>query len=193
MIMRRPEVTLRLMRDMHDVGLDLHIDDFGTGYSSLETLHRSPVDAFKIDRPFIRELTPGDRSADLVRVIVAMRRALGLEMVAGGIETAAQLAFLREIGCASGQGFRFRARVPADQVPHLLGRTPEPGRTRSATPRRPGPASALDATRGCRTAGAACGPSWWLTPAGRAAPRRSRPWSRAPRACRSRRPVRREA
>ena len=52
--MRRPEVTLRLMRDMHDVGLDLHIDDFGAGCSSLETLHRFPVDAFKIDRAFIR-------------------------------------------------------------------------------------------------------------------------------------------
>ncbi len=137
-IMRRPEVALRLMRDMHDAGLELHIDDFGTGYSSLETLHRFPVDAFKIDRAFIRELTPGDRSADLVRAIVAMGHALGLEMVAEGIETAQQLAFLRKIGCASGQGFLFSAGVPADEVPHLLDRTleSEPCQlTDAATPR----------------------------------------------------------
>ncbi|WP_407343667.1 EAL domain-containing protein [Pengzhenrongella phosphoraccumulans] len=121
-IMRRPEVALRLMRDMHETGLELHIDDFGTGYSSLETLHRFPVDAFKIDRAFIRDLTPGDRSADLVRAIVAMGQALGLEMVAEGIETIEQLAFLRDVGCASGQGFLFTAAVPADQVPGLLGR-----------------------------------------------------------------------
>jgi len=110
------------MRDMHETGLALHIDDFGTGYSSLETLHRFPVDAFKIDRAFIRDLTPGDRSADLVRAIVAMGQALGLEMVAEGIETVEQLAFLRDVGCASGQGFLFRAAVPAAQVPGLLGR-----------------------------------------------------------------------
>ena len=134
--MRHPEVALRLMRDMHDVGLELHIDDFGTGYSSLETLHRFPVDAFKIDRASIQGLNPGDRSADLVHAIVAMGRSLGLEMVAEEIETAEQLAFLREIGCASGQGFLLNAGVPADQVLHLLGRTLEPGRTRSATPRR---------------------------------------------------------
>ncbi|MGV8966334.1 MAG: EAL domain-containing protein [Cellulomonas sp.] len=137
-IMRRPEVALLLVREMHDAGLELHIDDFGTGYSSLEMLHRFPVDAFKIDRAFIRELATGERSADLVRAIVAMGQALGLEMVAEGIETAHQLAFLRGIGCASGQGYLFSAGVPADQVPHLLSRTLEPGWNsfaRAATPR----------------------------------------------------------
>jgi len=121
-IMRRPEVALGLMRDLHDAGLELHIDDFGTGYSSLETLHRFPVDAFKIDRAFIRDLAAGDRTADLVRAIVAMGKALGLAMVAEGIETELQLRFLREIGCEYGQGYLFRRAVPADAVPDLLAR-----------------------------------------------------------------------
>ena len=121
-IMRRPEVALRLMREMHAAGLRLHIDDFGTGYSSLETLQRFPVDAFKIDRSFIRGLTTGDRSDELVRVIVAMGKALGLAVVAEGIETNEQLTFLKEIGCVTGQGFLFMRAVTSDRAPDLLGR-----------------------------------------------------------------------
>jgi len=121
--MRRPEVALRLMGEMHDAGLLLHIDDFGTGNSSLETLHRFPVDAFKIDRSFIGGLATGDRSAELVRSIVAMGKALGLAVVAEGIETGEQLAFLREIGCATGQGYLFMPAVTGEDAPDLLRRT----------------------------------------------------------------------
>ena len=120
-IMRRPEVALRIMREMHDAGLRLHIDDFGTGYSSLETLHRFPVDAFKIDRSFIGCLTTGDRTDELVRAIVAMGKALGLPVVAEGVETTEQLAFLQEVGCATGQGFLFMPAVPGDRAMELLG------------------------------------------------------------------------
>jgi len=121
-IMRRPEAALRLMNEMHDAGLRLHIDDFGTGYSSLETLHRFPVDAFKIDRSFIRGLTTDDRSDELVRAIVAMGKALGLAVVAEGIETDEQLAFLHEIGCATGQGFLFMPAVTGERASELCGR-----------------------------------------------------------------------
>src|SRR5450756_545043 len=121
-IMRRPEVALRLMTEMHDAGLILHIDDFGTGYSSLETLHRFPVDAFKIDRSFIRGLTTDDRTDELVGALVAMGKALGLAVVAEGIETNEQLTFLKEIGCATGQGFLFMPAVTSDRAPELLGR-----------------------------------------------------------------------
>jgi EAL domain-containing protein (putative c-di-GMP-specific phosphodiesterase class I) len=121
-IMRRPEAALRLMNEMHDAGLRLHIDDFGTGYSSLETLHRFPVDAFKIDRSFIRGLMTGDRSHELVRAIVAMGKALGLAVVAEGIETDEQLAFLHEIGCATGQGFLFMPAVTGERASDLCGR-----------------------------------------------------------------------
>jgi EAL domain-containing protein (putative c-di-GMP-specific phosphodiesterase class I) len=80
------------------------------------------VDAFKIDRAFIRDLAAGDRTADLVRAIVAMGKALGLAMVAEGIETELQLRFLREIGCEFGQGYLFRRAVTAQEVPYLLDR-----------------------------------------------------------------------
>ncbi|HEY8719700.1 EAL domain-containing protein [Pengzhenrongella sp.] len=119
-ILRRPEVALRLMRQMHDAGLRLHIDDFGTGYSSLATLQRFPVDAFKIDRTFIRNLTADARSAELVRVIVAMGNALGLAVVAEGIETDAQRTLLQEIGCTTGQGFLFTPAVRGEDAPDLL-------------------------------------------------------------------------
>jgi EAL domain-containing protein (putative c-di-GMP-specific phosphodiesterase class I) len=122
-IMRRPEAAKRLMRDMHDAGLALHVDDFGTGYSSLQVLHHFPVDAFKIDRSFIETLTTGDHTDELVRAIIAMGKALGLTVVAEGIETAEQFELLRQIGCENGQGYLFAPAVPADHVSELLGRT----------------------------------------------------------------------
>ncbi len=122
-IMRSPEVALGLMHRMNDAGLSLHIDDFGTGYSSLDMLHRFPVDAFKIDRSFIRDLATGSRGGELVRTIVAMGKALGLAVVAEGIETEAQLTFLREIGCATGQGFLFMPAVTGVDAADLLKRT----------------------------------------------------------------------
>ncbi|HEY5515771.1 MAG TPA: EAL domain-containing protein, partial [Pengzhenrongella sp.] len=90
---------------------------------SLETLHRFPVDAFKIDRSFIHDLTTGEHSADLITALVTMGKALGLAVVAEGIETGEQLAFLREIGCATGQGYLFMPAVTGEDAPDLLRRT----------------------------------------------------------------------
>jgi EAL domain-containing protein (putative c-di-GMP-specific phosphodiesterase class I) len=121
--MRRPEVALRMMRKMHDAGLRLHIDDFGTGYSSLQTLHRFPVDAFKIDRSFIHSLTSADNSAELIRSLVALGKALGVAVVAEGVETWEELTSLQEIGCATGQGYLFMPAVTGDRAADLLGRS----------------------------------------------------------------------
>ncbi|MGV8850689.1 MAG: EAL domain-containing protein [Propionibacteriaceae bacterium] len=120
-LMRRPEVALRMMRKMHDAGLRLHIDEFGTGYSSLQTLHRFPVDAFKIDRSFIHSMTSAVDSAELVRALVALGKALGLAVVAEGVETCEQLTSLQEIGCATGQGYLFMPAVTGDRAADLLG------------------------------------------------------------------------
>jgi diguanylate cyclase (GGDEF)-like protein len=120
-LMRRPEVALRMMHKMHDAGLRLHIDDFGTGYSSLETLHRFPVDAFKIDRSFIRSMTSADNSAELIRALVTIGKALGLAVVAEGVETREELTSLQEIGCATGQGYLFLPAVTGDRVADLIG------------------------------------------------------------------------
>ncbi|MGV8979312.1 MAG: EAL domain-containing protein [Cellulomonas sp.] len=120
-IMRRPELARHIMDDMHRAGLRLHIDDFGAGHSSLQTLHRYPVEALKIDRAFIADLTQGTTSLELVRAIMAMADALGLEVIAEGIETTDQLAMLRSIGCSVGQGFLFDQAVTGDRAAVLLG------------------------------------------------------------------------
>jgi len=119
-IMRRPDAALELMRAMHVAGLKIHIDAFGTGHSSLQTLHRFPVDAIKIDRSFISNLTTGDRSAELVGALVSLGRALGLAVVAEGVETQEQLSFLQDLGCATGQGYLFMPAVTGDRAPELL-------------------------------------------------------------------------
>jgi diguanylate cyclase (GGDEF)-like protein len=119
-LMRRPEVALRLMREMHDAGLRFHLDDFGTGHSSLDTLRRFPVDAFKIDRSFIRSLASTDHSAELISALVALGKALGLAVVAQGVETGEQLTFLQEIGCATGQGYLFMPAVTGQRAGDLL-------------------------------------------------------------------------
>ncbi len=120
-LMRRPEVALRMMHKMHEAGLRLHIDDFGTGYTSLETLHRFPVDAFKIDRSFIGSMTSAGKSTELIRALVALGKALGLAVVAEGVETREQLTSLQEIGCATGQGFLFMPAVTGERAADLLG------------------------------------------------------------------------
>lgn len=122
-LMRRPEMALRIMQKMHEAGLRLHIDDFGTGFSSLETLHRFPVDAFKIDRSFIQTLASADNSAELIESLVKLGKALGLSVVAEGVETPDQLDFLRELGCVTGQGFLFMPAVEPGKARELLGRS----------------------------------------------------------------------
>jgi len=143
-LMRRPEAALAKMHELHDAGLRLHIDDFGTGYSSLETLHRFPVDAFKIDRSFLRSLASGDHTTELITALVGLGKSLGLAVVAEGVETGDQLAFLQSIGCATGQGYLFMPAVSNDVVRDLLDAT-WPIRSRTGTPasgflaRRPPP------------------------------------------------------
>jgi diguanylate cyclase (GGDEF)-like protein/PAS domain S-box-containing protein len=119
-IMNRPELARQIMDEMHAAGLRVHIDDFGAGHSSLQTLHRYPVEALKIDRSFVSGLVEGSQSSELIRAIVAMADALGLEVIAEGIETTEQLALLREIGCSVGQGFLFDRAVPGDRAATLL-------------------------------------------------------------------------
>jgi len=119
-LMRHPEVALRMMHELHNAGLRLHIDDFGTGYSSLETLHRFPVDAFKIDRSFLRGIASGDHTTGLMIALVGLGKSLDIAVVAEGVETDEQLAFLQSIGCATGQGYRFMPAVSSEDAGHLL-------------------------------------------------------------------------
>ena len=104
--------TLLVLSAIRDLGVGLSLDDFGTGYASLAVLKRLPLTAMKLDRSLIRGL-PGDREdAAIVRAVVETGHALGLLVVAEGIETEAQRAFLAGIGCDEGQGYLFGHPLP---------------------------------------------------------------------------------
>jgi EAL domain-containing protein (putative c-di-GMP-specific phosphodiesterase class I) len=108
------------------LGITVCIDDFGTGYSSLGHLHRLPIDKIKIDRLFVRHLDEAPGNREILRTILVLARHLGLDVVAEGVESDAQLVTLRELACAYGQGFLFSKPVPPSQVAELLA-SDEPG------------------------------------------------------------------
>lgn len=113
LLMSRSEVVLRNFETLQDLGVRFSIDDFGTGYSSLGYLKHFPPQVLKIDRSFVRDLPDNRYNAAIVTAVVAMAKSLGIKTVAEGTETAAQVAFLRQLGCNNGQGFLFGRPVPA--------------------------------------------------------------------------------
>jgi diguanylate cyclase (GGDEF)-like protein len=119
-IMHDARHATQILTSLNRMGVEVHIDDFGTGYSSLEALHDLHFDALKIDRSFTSRLTAGTRSRELVRTIVAMGLNLGLKVIAEGIETTAELAVVRELGCTHGQGYLYLPPVPADTMTGYL-------------------------------------------------------------------------
>jgi len=112
--------NLKLLRRLKFLGLRLAVDDFGTGYSSLSYLSRFPVDLLKVDRSFVEKVATDAYSDELVRTIAQLGRSLGLETVAEGIETRAQLDTLRDIGCTYGQGFLFSEALPGEALTEML-------------------------------------------------------------------------
>ncbi len=108
-------VLLQLRRGL---GLSVMIDDFGTGYSSLAYLHQFPIDTLKIDRSFVSRLGAGDE--EIVRAIVTLGRALGMQVLGEGVETPAQLAALGRLGCHLAQGFLLSPPLPAAEAEALL-------------------------------------------------------------------------
>jgi diguanylate cyclase (GGDEF)-like protein/PAS domain S-box-containing protein len=111
---------VRLLDELHAMGLHLSIDDFGTGYSSLSALQQFPVGTLKIDQSFVRHATVSREDATLVRTIIEMGRNLGLEVVAEGIESQQQLDFLRSRDCHFGQGRLFGEPMSAGDFLELL-------------------------------------------------------------------------
>ncbi|MEO0574481.1 MAG: GGDEF domain-containing phosphodiesterase, partial [Pseudomonadota bacterium] len=99
--------TIAILEKLQAYGLQLAIDDFGTGYSSLSALQKFPIKTLKIDRSFVRNAADDDNDAAIISAIVDMSRRLRLEVVAEGVETEAQLAFLRKLRCDFGQGMLF--------------------------------------------------------------------------------------
>ncbi len=112
--------ALTTVQQLRATGLKLSIDDFGTGYSSLSYLQKLAVQALKIDQSFVRGLAGDADSAAIVRAVIQLSRSLKLITVAEGVETDAQLAFLRNYGCDQVQGYYFSRPVPAEEFARLL-------------------------------------------------------------------------
>ncbi len=108
------DASMTVLQQLSDMGVDLSIDDFGTGYSSLMYLKRLPANELKIDRGFVRDLEHDSDDAAIVSAIVALGQALGLRIVAEGVETDVQQNFLTRLGCNSLQGFLLGHPLPAD-------------------------------------------------------------------------------
>ena len=112
MILGDIDTTIERMRQLRGLGIRFALDDFGTGYSSLSYLKRLPLDQLKIDQAFIRDMLTDNTSNAIVRAILVMSEALGLEVVAEGVETAAHRAFLVQHGCQFCQGYLMGRPVP---------------------------------------------------------------------------------
>jgi len=113
------ETTLTRLKEL---GVRLAIDDFGTGYSSLAYLKRFPIDTLKIDQSFVRGIPKDPADMEIAGAVISLARSLDLESLAEGIETEAQLDFLRARGCESGQGYLFGRPMPAGDLAVLVGR-----------------------------------------------------------------------
>jgi diguanylate cyclase (GGDEF)-like protein/PAS domain S-box-containing protein len=106
-LMQESTSTASVLRDLKQLGLTLALDDFGTGYSSLSHLRRFPIDTLKIDRSFVHSITTNEEDACIVRALIGMGKNLHMRVVAEGVETAEQLAYLQDGDCPFGQGYYF--------------------------------------------------------------------------------------
>ena len=112
--------TVKMLSELHDLGIKLSIDDFGTGYSSLSALQQLPVETLKIDQSFVRKAAFDHEDATLVKTIIEMGRNLDMEVVAEGVETREQLEFLRARGCHYAQGRLFGEPMTAEALLELM-------------------------------------------------------------------------
>ncbi len=119
--MRDAAAALVVLSALKELGVLLAIDDFGTGYSSLSYLQRFPLDIVKVDRMFVQELGTGNGGDEIVSAVIQLSHALGLRVVAEGVETEQQLDMLRTLQCDLAQGFLFSRPVPASDLGVLLG------------------------------------------------------------------------
>lgn len=114
--MNNPEQAIIRLNALHEMGIGLALDDFGTGYSSLAYLKRFPLDRMKIDRSFVEGIADDSDDMAIVQTTIVLARQLGLKVVAEGVETSAQQAFLRALGCDEIQGYLFARPMSADAV-----------------------------------------------------------------------------
>ena len=119
-VMSNPEESIAILEQLSTMGVLVSVDDFGSGYSSMSYLRRFPIDKLKIDRVFINEIASRPEDASIVRAIVSLAHSLRLKVVAEGVETPAQLDFLKNVGCDEYQGFHFSRPVPAIEFERIV-------------------------------------------------------------------------
>jgi diguanylate cyclase (GGDEF)-like protein len=121
MVMQNVERAIRLLDEIRGRGVRLAIDDFGTGYSSMSLMKKFPIDTIKIDRTFVRDLADSAEDRAIATAIISMGKALGLTVVAEGVETSEQDSFLRGHACDEVQGYLFSKPVRAEDIPSFFG------------------------------------------------------------------------
>jgi diguanylate cyclase (GGDEF)-like protein len=120
MVMQNVERAICLLEKIRSRGVRLAIDDFGTGYSSMSLMKKFPIDTIKVDRSFVRDLAKSPEDRAIAKAIISMSKALGLAVVAEGVETIEQDGFLRRHGCDEVQGYLFSKALPAEEFPFLF-------------------------------------------------------------------------
>ena len=120
MVMQNVERAISLLDKIRSRGVRLAIDDFGTGYSSMSLMKKFPIDTIKIDRSFVRDLAKSPEDRAIAKAIISMSKALGLTVIAEGVETTEQDAFLRRHGCDEVQGYLFSKPLPAEEFRFLF-------------------------------------------------------------------------
>ena len=136
-LMSNTEEAVRTLEYLSQLGLSISIDDFGTGYSSLAYLKRFPLDSLKIDRSFVRDITTEEDDANITRAIISMAHSLELKVVAEGVETEAQAAFLADHGCDQIQGYFLTHPLPPDEYTAWLAGQGATGRSLAGGDSRP--------------------------------------------------------
>jgi len=121
MVMQNVERAIKLLDEIRSRGVRLAIDDFGTGYSSMSLMKKFPIDTIKIDRSFVRDLAQSAEDRAIATAIISMGKALGLTVVAEGVETTEQDAFLRGHACDEVQGYLFSKPLRPEDIPALFG------------------------------------------------------------------------
>jgi len=125
MMMRNVARAIKVLDEIQSRGIRIAIDDFGTGYSSMSLMKQFPIDTIKIDRSFVRDLPDDTEDRAIAQAIINMGHALGMTIVAEGVETVEQETFLRAHGCDEMQGFLFSRPLPSDQMADLLRPAPQ--------------------------------------------------------------------
>ncbi|MBI1922369.1 MAG: EAL domain-containing protein [Geobacter sp.] len=122
-IVQDPETAVDILNELREMGIYISVDDFGTGYSSLLHIKRFPVDTLKIDKSFVRNVDKCSTDGAIAQAIITMGTSLDIKVIAEGVETEGELAFLKENHCDEAQGFLLSVPLPAGEIPGFLSRT----------------------------------------------------------------------